>query len=60
VLATRRTEAVLLDEPITVMLLYWTTEPNADGRVSFFPDVYNRDPAVIAALARPFDARDVL
>jgi murein L,D-transpeptidase YcbB/YkuD len=42
------------------MLLYWTTEPSADGRVTFFPDVYNRDPAVIAALARPFDARDVL
>jgi murein L,D-transpeptidase YcbB/YkuD len=60
VLATRRTETVFLDEPITVMLLYWTTEPSADGRVTFFPDVYNRDPAVIAALARPFDARDVL
>jgi murein L,D-transpeptidase YcbB/YkuD len=60
VLATRRTETVFLDEPITVMLLYLTTEPSADGRVTFFPDVYNRDPAVIAALARPFDARDVL
>jgi murein L,D-transpeptidase YcbB/YkuD len=59
-LATRRTETVFLDEPISVMLLYWTTEPSADGRVTFFPDVYNRDPTVIAALARPFDARDVL
>ncbi len=59
-LATQRTQTVFLDTPVAVMLLYWTTETNADGRVYFFPDVYERDAGVIAALARPFDARDVL
>jgi murein L,D-transpeptidase YcbB/YkuD len=39
---------------MTVMLLYWTAEVDADGQVSFFPDVYTRDAGVIAALAEPF------
>ena len=41
---------------MTVMLLYWTAEVDAAGKVSFFPDVYQRDAAVIAALAEPFRA----
>ena len=43
-----------------IMLLYWTAEPDATGRVSFLPDVYARDAAVIAALAQPFRAPDLL
>ena len=43
-----------------VMLLYWTAEVDEPGVVSFFPDVYDRDQAVIEALAEPFQARDVL
>jgi murein L,D-transpeptidase YcbB/YkuD len=58
--ASGRTQTVFLDKPITVMLLYWTTEVDAAGRVAFFPDVYGRDPAVMAALAEPFDSRGVL
>jgi murein L,D-transpeptidase YcbB/YkuD len=54
--ATGRTETVFLDKPMTVMLLYWTAEVDAEGRVSFFPDVYGRDAAVVAALAQPFRA----
>jgi murein L,D-transpeptidase YcbB/YkuD len=41
---------------MTVMLLYWTAEVDAEGGVSFFRDVYERDPGVIAALAEPFRA----
>ncbi len=52
--AAGRTQTVILDKPIAVKLLYWTTEVDAKGRVSFFPDVYGRDPALIAALAKPF------
>jgi murein L,D-transpeptidase YcbB/YkuD len=52
--ASGRTQTVFLDKPMTVMLLYWTAEVDTDGRVSFFPDVYARDPGVIAALAEPF------
>jgi murein L,D-transpeptidase YcbB/YkuD len=53
-IAAGRTQTVILDKPIAVKLLYWTTEVDAAGRVSFFPDVYGRDPALIAALAQPF------
>jgi murein L,D-transpeptidase YcbB/YkuD len=45
---------VVLDKPIAVKLLYWTAEVDATGRVSFFPDVYARDGALIAALAEHF------
>jgi len=59
-LASGRTETVFLQKPMTVMLLYWTAEVDAEGRISFFPDVYGRDPAVIAALAEPFRAPPAL
>jgi murein L,D-transpeptidase YcbB/YkuD len=59
-IATGRTETIFLDNPMTVMLLYWTAEVDAAGRVSFFPDVYQRDASVIAALAEPFRAPPAL
>jgi murein L,D-transpeptidase YcbB/YkuD len=60
VLAAERTETVFLDKPITVMLLYWTTEVDAQGRVAFWPDVYTRDPRVIEELDAPLRAASVL
>ena len=60
VVASGRTQTVFLDEPMTVMLLYWTAEVDAAGRVSFFPDVYQRDADVIAALEQPFRAPPAL
>jgi murein L,D-transpeptidase YcbB/YkuD len=60
VLATERTETVFLDKPITVMLLYWTTEIDAQGRVAFWPDVYNRDARVIEELDAAFRGASVL
>ena len=59
-IASGRTETVLLDKPMQVLLLYWTTEVDVAGRIAFFPDVYSRDAAVIAALAEPFKASPVL
>lgn len=58
--ASGRTETVFLEKPMPIMLLYWTAEPDAEGRVSFLPDVYDRDRAVIAALAEPFRSPDAL
>jgi murein L,D-transpeptidase YcbB/YkuD len=54
IIAGGRTQTVILDKPIAVKLLYWTAEVDATGRVSFFPDVYSRDDALITALAQPF------
>jgi murein L,D-transpeptidase YcbB/YkuD len=59
-LASGSTETVFLDAPLTVMLLYWTTEVDAEGRVYFLPDVYARDAAVIAELSAPFRAASTL
>jgi murein L,D-transpeptidase YcbB/YkuD len=53
-IADGRTQTVILDKPIAVKLLYWTTEVDGTGRVSFFPDVYSRDDALITALSQPF------
>jgi murein L,D-transpeptidase YcbB/YkuD len=53
-IASGRTQTVVLDKPIAVKLLYWTAEVDATGRVAFFPDVYARDGALIAALAEHF------
>lgn len=51
---TLRTQTVMLREPIPVLLAYWTVDLHDRSRVSFRPDVYRRDPPLIAALARPY------
>lgn len=44
------TRTVSLRRPLTVFLVYWTAEPEADGTVNFFNDVYARDAAVLEGL----------
>jgi murein L,D-transpeptidase YcbB/YkuD len=53
-LAEGRTQTVNLHRPITVFLVYWTAEPEADGTVNFFNDVYRRDATVLRGLNEPF------
>lgn len=53
-LAEGRTRTVSLRTPITVFLVYWTAEPEADGTVNLFNDVYGRDAAVLQGLREPF------
>jgi murein L,D-transpeptidase YcbB/YkuD len=48
------TKRVLLRRPMPVLLMYWTAEVLADGRVFFYNDIYERDGAVSAALDEPF------
>nr|WP_255500758.1 L,D-transpeptidase family protein [Caulobacter sp. 17J80-11] len=45
-------QRVDLAEPVPVYILYLTAAPGSWG-VEFRPDVYGRDPALVAALARP-------
>ncbi len=56
VVATKKMQTVNLAKPVPVLILYWTAQPRPDGRVLFRNDVYNRDPATLAALDSPFVA----
>jgi murein L,D-transpeptidase YcbB/YkuD len=48
------TRTVTLANPMPVMLLYFTAEVDAEGRVTFYRDPYDRDRAVIDGLGEPF------
>lgn len=58
--AQGRTETVFLTKPVDVLLLYWTAEVDEQGRIVFWPDVYDRDAGVIAELGTPFAASPLL
>ena len=45
-------QTVVLDEPVSVHLLYLTAVSDGNGGVRFVDDLYQRDPALIAALDR--------
>ncbi len=55
--ATKQTRTVYLAKPVPVLLLYWTAQPLANGRVMFRNDIYGRDPPTLAALNGPFVPR---
>jgi L,D-transpeptidase YcbB len=50
---TLKTQTVMLRQPVPLLLAYWTVDLREDGRVGFRPDVYQRDPPLLAALGRP-------
>jgi murein L,D-transpeptidase YcbB/YkuD len=43
-------KVVHLQEPLDVMLMYWTASPTTEGGIQFHADVYDRDAKTIAAL----------
>ncbi|WP_199270088.1 L,D-transpeptidase family protein [Stutzerimonas stutzeri] len=49
-LATGQTHEFRLAEPTPVLLAYWTAEADGDGHAHYRPDVYHRDPELLAAL----------
>jgi murein L,D-transpeptidase YcbB/YkuD len=53
-IATGETRTVRVKRRVPVMLLYFTAEADEDGTVRFRPDLYGRDPRVLAALGAPF------
>ncbi len=54
VLASRKTTRVNLENPIAVLLLYWTAEVDDEGTVFFRRDLYNRDAPIIEGLDEAF------
>lgn len=48
VVSSGETRLVPLDQAIPVYITYFTAEPDDDGTMRFFPDVYNRDKAAVA------------
>jgi len=51
---TKKTTRVHLKQPLPVLLLYWTVDPDPGGRVRFYRDVYQRDDALLHALNAVF------
>ena len=54
-IATGKTRNITLARRLPVLLTYWTAVvDDRDGRPRFYNDTYDRDPAFLAALDRPF------
>lgn len=51
--ASGETRTVVLEQPITVILMYWTVGFDADWNPVFYRDVYDRDRRVLEALEAP-------
>jgi murein L,D-transpeptidase YcbB/YkuD len=49
-IGSSRTRWLHLDEPLPIILSYWTADAGDDGQVRFREDVYQRDAQVLAAL----------
>ena len=50
-LSTGLTHEFRLSTPVPILMTYWTAQADKDGKVVFAPDIYDRDRALIAALA---------
>ncbi|MDY7580199.1 L,D-transpeptidase family protein [Pseudomonas sp. CCI3.1] len=50
-LSTGLTHEFRLSRPVPILMTYWTAQASKDGKVTYAPDIYNHDPALISALA---------
>ncbi|MBW6460815.1 MAG: L,D-transpeptidase family protein [Bacteroidales bacterium] len=51
-LKTNQTTRVLLNDPLDILILYWTSGVDRNHRPFFAPDIYNRDQYVLKELDR--------
>lgn len=49
-IADGETRTIPLERPLMVYVVYWTAEADPDGKLHFYPDLYERDPQVLTAL----------
>ena len=54
VIESKKNTRINLEKPVTVMLLYWTADVDADGTVQFRKDIYKRDARIVSGLDEPF------
>jgi len=54
VIESGKTKTVYLNEPLPVMIIYWTVIPVTEDGPRFLPDVYDRDGTVLNAFEAPF------
>jgi murein L,D-transpeptidase YcbB/YkuD len=59
VVDSKQTRKVFPDEPMPVLLLYWTVTVEEDGKVHFKEDPYGRDNAVLEGLKGKFRIRSI-
>lgn len=51
--AAGETKTVRLPHPVAVLLLYWSVDTHDGERITFKPDIYGKDAAVLRELNRP-------
>jgi len=56
ILDSGRTQRVLLDKPVPVLILYLTAALDPSGNARFYRDIYQRDAAVLRLLDSPVTA----
>jgi murein L,D-transpeptidase YcbB/YkuD len=49
-----RTQSIVLEQPVPVLLAYWTAGVSPEGRGFFYDDIYSRDRAELKALDGAF------
>jgi L,D-transpeptidase YcbB len=52
-IAEGRLRSIQLRRPLPVLILYWTASADLHGELHFYPDIYERDGAVLRALRTP-------
>ena len=53
-----QTKSIVLKDPVTIILSYWTVAVDDGGKVLFNTDIYQRDPPIIAGLRDNFSFRE--
>ena len=59
-IATGQTRTVKLNQPIPVLLMYFTAEAREDSVILFRKDLYHRDASIVDALNQPLSNNAVI
>jgi len=52
-IATGETRSVALEQPVPILILYWSVDTHDGNRIAFKPDIYGKDAAILRELDRP-------